>query len=63
MWGQSEMSFLRLFVIGAGLILSWQILVFLTAAPPYILPGPTRVVTALIAKWGGVVASCLDYHY
>ncbi|MBT8373151.1 MAG: ABC transporter permease [Deltaproteobacteria bacterium] len=45
------MSFLRLTVISAGLLLGWQIVVLLTGAPPYILPGPLRVATAFVAKW------------
>ena len=45
------MIFLRLLVISAGLILGWQIVVLLTGAPPYILPGPLRVATALVVKW------------
>jgi putative hydroxymethylpyrimidine transport system permease protein len=45
------MTFFRLSVISAGLILGWQIVVLLTEAPPYILPGPLRVATALAVNW------------
>jgi putative hydroxymethylpyrimidine transport system permease protein len=45
------MRILRLTLIGAGLICGWQILVCLTGAPPYILPGPMRVATAVATKW------------
>ncbi len=45
------MVFLRLSVISSGLILGWQIVVWLTGAPPYILPGPLRVATSLVVKW------------
>ena len=37
----------RLLVIGAGLVSLWQIIVWLTQAPAYILPGPGRVAKAL----------------
>jgi len=46
------MIFLRLSVISIGLILAWQALVYITGAPPYILPGPLPVAMALVAKWG-----------
>jgi len=45
------MIFLRLSVISIGLILIWQLVVFLTGSPPYILPGPLPVAKALVAKW------------
>ncbi|MBR9984720.1 MAG: ABC transporter permease [Desulfosarcina sp.] len=45
------MIVLRLAVISAGLILAWQIVVWVTGAPSFILPGPLRVATALVLKW------------
>lgn len=42
------MTFLRLIVLAAGLITLWQLLVFITQVPPYILPGPLPVLLALI---------------
>ncbi len=45
------MVFLRLSVISIGLILIWQVVVYLTGSPPYILPGPLPVAKALVAKW------------
>ena len=37
------MKALRLFVLLAGLLALWQLVVFATKAPPYILPGPLPV--------------------
>jgi len=45
------MSGLRLIVLAAGLITSWQLLVTATQAPPYILPGPMPVAEALAEHW------------
>lgn len=42
------MTGLRLFTLAAGLITVWQIIVWITQAPAYILPGPLPVVQALI---------------
>lgn len=36
--------------IAVGLIALWQILVWVTAAPPYILPGPARVAAAWVER-------------
>lgn len=41
-------------VIVAGLLLVWQAVVWLTALPPYILPGPARV-GAAFAAYGPVI--------
>ena len=43
------MAWLRPLVIAAGLIGLWQLAVWATAAEPFILPGPDRVATALLA--------------
>lgn len=40
----------RPLAIAAGLIALWQIVVWATAAPPYILPGPGQVVLAWIER-------------
>ena len=37
-------------VVSAGLILLWHLLVVLTDLPPFILPGPMRVATALFGN-------------
>ncbi len=42
------MKALRLLLLAAGLLALWQLLVYLTEAPPYILPGPLPVGRALI---------------
>ena len=38
-------------IIAAGLALCWQLVVFLTAAPPYILPGPVATASVLISHF------------
>ena len=45
------MKLLRPLVIFLGLILLWQLLVWVSGAPPYILPGPARVALALAERW------------
>lgn len=42
------MTVLRLFILAAGLIGLWQLLVYITQAPAYILPGPLPVAGALV---------------
>lgn len=44
------MSRARPIVIALGLILIWQAFVWLTAAPPYMLPDPVRVATRLVSS-------------
>ena len=41
---------MRFVVLSAGLILLWHFLVVLTDLPPFILPGPMRVATALFGN-------------
>ena len=56
------MKALRLFVLLAGLLALWQLVVFATKAPPYILPGPLPVVKALLSHLpllGGHLATTL----
>lgn len=45
------MNFLRPLILTAGFLVLWQILVTLTGAPPYILPGPLPVGEALVEKF------------
>jgi len=42
---------LRGLTVAAGLVLLWQLLVWATAAPPFILPDPLRVAAALADRW------------
>jgi putative hydroxymethylpyrimidine transport system permease protein len=42
------MTFVRLLIIAAGLILMWQAVVLFTGVPHYILPGPLPVAIAFI---------------
>ncbi len=44
------MGFRRPLITGLGLLLLWQLLVWATAAPPYILPGPVAVARILLAR-------------
>jgi putative hydroxymethylpyrimidine transport system permease protein len=41
---------MRFVIMSAGLILLWHMLVVLTDLPPFILPGPMRVATALFGN-------------
>jgi putative hydroxymethylpyrimidine transport system permease protein len=43
---------LRALVTAAGILLAWQVLVWATGVPPFILPGPLRVAAALAAQPG-----------
>jgi putative hydroxymethylpyrimidine transport system permease protein len=45
------MKVIRLIILGCGLLLLWQILVLVTGAPHYILPGPAPVFSAIINHW------------
>ncbi len=40
----------RILVVSAGLIVLWQLVVWLAKTPHYILPGPLRVASALVAN-------------
>lgn len=42
------MKVIRLILLGCGLLLIWQLVVFVTGAPHYILPGPVPVFHAII---------------
>ncbi|WP_407944014.1 ABC transporter permease [Marinobacterium alkalitolerans] len=45
------MSLLRGVTLGLGLLLLWQLIVWLTQAPHFILPGPVRVLETLINQF------------
>ena len=45
------MKVIRLIVLGCGLLLLWQLIVLVTGAPHYILPGPAPVFLAIINHW------------
>ena len=45
------MPVFRLAVICLGLVLAWQVIVWVSSAPPYILPGPAAVAEAVWHKW------------
>ncbi len=45
------MQIIRFFSIAAGLLLLWELIVLLTGAPPYILPGPLPVGQALVSHF------------
>ncbi|MDF1586432.1 ABC transporter permease [Marinimicrococcus flavescens] len=44
------MRLVRALVTAAGLLALWQLLVWATEAPPYILPAPGRVAAAFVAR-------------
>jgi putative hydroxymethylpyrimidine transport system permease protein len=44
------MTVARPILVAIGLLVAWQALVWATAVPPFILPGPDRVLQALIAN-------------
>jgi len=45
----------RALAIAGGLAAAWQLVVWMTGAPPYILPGPAAVVVAWTAEWRLIV--------
>ena len=45
------MNQLRGFILLVGLLAIWQLLVFITGVPPYILPGPLPVLQALVTHF------------
>lgn len=48
------MSIVRLIGIAVGIVFFWQALVFFTGVPPYILPGPLKVVKAAYSHAGSL---------
>ncbi len=53
------MSLLRPLVVLAGLVALWQILVWWSGVPPYLLPGPGRVVAAWFSHAGPIANHAL----
>jgi putative hydroxymethylpyrimidine transport system permease protein len=49
------MKVIRLIVLGCGLLLLWQLLVLITGAPHYILPGPVPVFYAIVNHWAALL--------
>jgi putative hydroxymethylpyrimidine transport system permease protein len=49
------MKWLRALVTAAGLILAWQVVVWATGAPPYILPAPMATAQAWVANAGSIL--------
>ncbi len=45
------MKLYRIFILTVALLMSWQLVVILSGAPPYILPGPFPVALAIIDHW------------
>ncbi len=45
------MKMYRIFTLSAGFLCCWQLLVVVTGAPHYILPGPWPVALAIISHW------------
>jgi len=43
---------LRLIVTLGGLIALWQVVVWLSGAPPYLLPGPVETLSTLVTRAG-----------
>ncbi len=46
------MNLVRLIAIAVGLVFIWQMIVFLTGVPPFILPGPLSVAKAALTHRG-----------
>ena len=44
----------RMVILAAGLLLVWQVVVMISGVPAYILPGPVRVVRALVSHSGTI---------
>ena len=50
------MTFVRPLVIAAGLVGLWQLLVWATGVPFFILPGPARVLAMAVDRWDVLLA-------
>ncbi len=53
------MTVLRPLIIGLGLLVVWQAIIMITAAPPFILPSPAAVVAVLIERADTISAHAL----
>ncbi len=53
------MRLLRPLIVLAGLLVAWQALVWLSGAPPYLLPDPLRVLGAFRARFDLIAAHTL----
>ncbi|HIJ55127.1 MAG TPA: ABC transporter permease [Deltaproteobacteria bacterium] len=53
------MNLRRLTLIAAGIVIIWQVVVWLTGVPPYILPGPLRVARAAAIHWESLITHAL----
>ncbi len=49
------MNLRRLILIAAGIAIIWQVVVWLTGVPPYILPGPLQVAKAAATHWESLI--------
>lgn len=49
------MKVLRALVTAAGLIVAWQVVVWATGAPPYILPSPLATAQAWVGSAGSII--------
>lgn len=45
------MKYIRPIILLTGLVAIWQLIVFTTSAPSYILPGPLPVAKAMVGHW------------
>ncbi len=45
------MNTLRLALIAAGLVFGWQVIIWITGVPDYILPSPVRVAVAIVLNF------------
>ena len=52
-------SWLRGLVAAVGLLALWQVFVWVTEVPPFLLPSPWRVAQALMARWDSIAQHAL----
>jgi putative hydroxymethylpyrimidine transport system permease protein len=50
---------IRALIAAAGLILLWQVFVWVSEVPPFLLPSPFRVAQALAARWDIIAGHAL----
>ncbi len=50
---------IRALIAAAGLLLLWQLFVWLSEVPPFLLPSPLRVAQALVARWDIIAGHAL----